>query len=167
MAVLSRLALFDLIIGAIIIVGALISAGAMALTITKGIQTHTYDVLRVYVDRIVLDILVPLVGGIALVFTGYRMIKTAEHSITIDRKKEIRNSTSITRNRVIDTVLSNDEKRIFNLIKESKGGALQSDIVVYTGFSKVKVHRILKSLENKELIRRGRFGITNKVMLKK
>ena len=37
--------------------------------------------------------------------------------------------------------------------------------MIKSGYSKVKAHRILKSLENKNLIRRGRFGITNKVML--
>ena len=167
MTVLSRIALVDLVVGAILIVGALISGGTLALTISRGMQTHTYDVFRAYVDRIVLDLAVPLIGGIALMFTGYKMVKEAESGIVTDAKREIRKNVDSTRDKVIDTVLAHDEKKIFNFIKESKGGVLQSDIVVQTGFSKVKVHRILKSLENKEIIRRGRFGITNKVMLRK
>ena len=167
MAVLSRLALTDLVVGALLIVGALISGGTLALTVSRGMQAHTYDVFRAYVDRIVLDLAVPLIGGIALMFTGYKMVKVAEYGIETDARREIRKNVDSTRNKVIDTVLTPDEKKIFNFIKESKTGVLQSDIVVQTGFSKVKVHRILKSLENKEIIRRGRFGITNKVMLRK
>ena len=112
MTVLSRLALIDLVVGAIRIVGALISGGTLALTISRGMQAHTYDVFRAYVDRLVLDLAVPLIGGIALIFTGYKMVKAAELGIVTDAKREIKKNVDSTRDRVIGTVLTPDEKKI-------------------------------------------------------
>jgi uncharacterized membrane protein len=71
------------------------------------------------------------------------------------------------KSKVMHNLLSPGEKRLVALISVTDGGVLQSDLVIKSGYSKVKVHRILKALETKEVIRRGRFGITNKVMLNK
>ena len=66
---------------------------------------------------------------------------------------------------MLRVLLSEDERRIVELVKGRPDGVLQSDLVIKTGYSKVKMHRILKSLENKGLVKRGRFGITNKVII--
>jgi len=50
-------------------------------------------------------------------------------------------------------------------VRSNPKGILQSDLVIKTGYSKVKVHRVLKKLEVNDLIRRGRSGITNKVFI--
>ena len=58
------------------------------------------------------------------------------------------------------------EKQIFEKIIESEGTIFQSDLVDKTGFTKVKVTRILDKLEGKKLIERKRRGMTNVVILK-
>ncbi len=61
--------------------------------------------------------------------------------------------------------LKEDEREVYKLIKENKGAMFQSEIVEKTGFSKIKISRILDRLENKGLIERKRRGMTNLVLL--
>ena len=62
--------------------------------------------------------------------------------------------------------LNGDEAKIMNLLLENKGNMFQSDIIEKTNLNKVKVTRILDSLEAQGLIERKRRGMTNIVMLK-
>jgi uncharacterized membrane protein len=116
----------------------------------------------------VFGVLIPLAGGIVLIMAGFRILKLdREHD-----KNEIISSSMKSavqqKEKILDVFLSKDEKTIMELLKkEPDGGALQSDLVIKTGYSKVKMHRILKSLEFKGLVKRGRFGITNKVLISK
>jgi uncharacterized membrane protein len=69
-------------------------------------------------------------------------------------------------NKTINTKdLNEDEMKIFNLILEEKT-IFQSLIVEQTGFTKVKVTRLLDKLEGKQLIERKRRGMTNVIILK-
>jgi hypothetical protein len=62
--------------------------------------------------------------------------------------------------------LSREEKIVFGRIIESQGTIFQSELVDKTGFTKVKVTRVLDKLEGKDLIERKRRGMTNVVILK-
>ena len=62
--------------------------------------------------------------------------------------------------------LNDDEKNVNNTIKNKSGSAYQSDIIKETGFSKVKVTRILDKLETSDIIERKRRGMTNIIVLK-
>jgi uncharacterized membrane protein len=64
---------------------------------------------------------------------------------------------------VVLRLLKPDERRVYNEIIESKGDILQNKIVLNSGLSKVRVTRILKRLEQKQLIKRERFGLTNRI----
>jgi len=61
--------------------------------------------------------------------------------------------------------LEGDERRIFEMVSR-KGSMYQGDILKETGFSKVKVSRILDGLEKKELVERKRRGMANLVVVK-
>jgi len=63
--------------------------------------------------------------------------------------------------------LKSEEKDIMNMILENNGSMFQSDIVDKSGFSKVKITRILDKLEGKGFIERRRRGMTNVIILKK
>lgn len=63
--------------------------------------------------------------------------------------------------------LNKEEAKIMNLLLENIGSMFQSEIVDKTGFNKVKITRILDSLEGQGLIERRRRGMTNIVLLKK
>ena len=58
------------------------------------------------------------------------------------------------------------EKKIYGLMKQNNGSMYQSDLIRETGFSKVKITRILDKMASKELIGRERRGMTNIVVLK-
>ena len=57
--------------------------------------------------------------------------------------------------------LSGDEKIVYGFIVEAGLEVLQSELVGVSGFSKVKVTRILNKLEGKSLIERKRKGMSN------
>ena len=53
-----------------------------------------------------------------------------------------------------------------NLLLKNKGNMYQTDIIQKTNLNKVKITRILDSLEAQNLIERKRRGMTNIVVLK-
>ena len=61
--------------------------------------------------------------------------------------------------------LAGDEKLVFEMVSR-KGSMYQGDILKETGFSKVKVSRVLDGLEKKELVERKRRGMANLVVVK-
>ena len=63
------------------------------------------------------------------------------------------------------TGLGKEEDLVFKIIFESNG-IYQSELVEKTGFSRVKITRILDKLESRELIERKRRGMTNFISLK-
>jgi uncharacterized membrane protein len=62
--------------------------------------------------------------------------------------------------------LTTDEKNALEKVIEAQGTIFQSDLVEKTGFTKVKVTRILDRLEGQGVIERKRRGMTNVVILK-
>lgn len=83
--------------------------------------------------------------------------------------KKIKNKETITPKKVnkkfLET-LNNEEKQVANIILESGGAIYQSDLVEKSNLNKVKVTRILDSLEAKNLVERKRRGMANIVLLK-
>lgn len=63
--------------------------------------------------------------------------------------------------------LPEDERRLFEIIESAGGEILQMNLVSSGEFSKSKVTRLLDKLENRELIKRERHGMTNMVRLTK
>ena len=62
--------------------------------------------------------------------------------------------------------LSNEENKVYEIIKAKEGSAYQTDLIRETGFSKVKITRILDRLEAKDILERKRRGMTNIIVLK-
>lgn len=62
--------------------------------------------------------------------------------------------------------LHEEEKKVYQIISDSDGSVFQNDIIAKTGFSKVKVSRILDRLETKDIVERRRRGMSNLVVLK-
>jgi uncharacterized membrane protein len=166
---MQNFAIASISVGVLLILACVVSAITILVALGSGsILIHTLSDIRSNVVRIVFGVLIPLAGGIVLIMAGFRILKLdREHD-----KNEIISSSMKSavqqKEKILDVFLSKDEKTIMELLKkEPDGGALQSDLVIKTGYSKVKMHRILKSLEFKGLVKRGRFGITNKVLISK
>ncbi len=62
--------------------------------------------------------------------------------------------------------LDNEEKKIYDMVKENEGAMYQSDIIKEIGLSKVNVTRLLDRMENKKVLERKRRGMTNLIVLK-
>jgi GTP-sensing pleiotropic transcriptional regulator CodY len=63
--------------------------------------------------------------------------------------------------------LDNYEKTIIKFILENKGETTQSKIVKNTGFSRVRIFRVLKKLEDKGIIIKEPYGMSNIIKLDK
>ena len=90
--------------------------------------------------------------GVSLLITSYRSEK-----VNVKEKTKIKQSLKS---------LQNDERKIYDLIINSDGFMFQNDLMSKTGFSKVKISRILDKLEMKGIVERRRRGMANIVVLK-
>jgi hypothetical protein len=71
---------------------------------------------------------------------------------------------TIKKRKNIGNLLEGEAKVLYEIIAE-KGEILQKDLVFESGFSKVKVTRILRKLSDKQLIIMKPWGNTNKVLV--
>lgn len=151
--------------GVILVVVSFIGGTTLVIAFAEGVIGHTITAIREQIERLVFDFGVPLIGGIILVFVGLRVMNLDNQLLTREANATSKNIAVKQKEQMLNVFLSGDEKKVINLIKADPEGSLQSDLVIKTGYSKVKMHRILKSLENKGVIKRGRFGITNRVLI--
>ncbi len=79
------------------------------------------------------------------------------------RKKEKKEITK----KVIDTMLTPEEKNVIKVLEENNDELTQSELVTRTRLSKVKVHRIIKRLESLKVVSKYPYGVTNKIKLEK
>ena len=63
-------------------------------------------------------------------------------------------------------LLTGDERTMFKAIMDSKGEALQKDLMQRTNMSNAKVSRVLEKLEQKGVVSKERYGSTNRVRIK-
>ena len=64
-------------------------------------------------------------------------------------------------------ILNDDEKKVYTLLKAEDGALLQSDLMEKSGFTKVKVSRVLDKLEGRGLVERKRRGMTNLIIIRR
>ncbi|HOI18507.1 MAG TPA: hypothetical protein PLX15_01440 [Candidatus Woesearchaeota archaeon] len=68
---------------------------------------------------------------------------------------------------VILKLLNNDERRVIKKIVENNGKVQQLEITYMQGFSKVKAHRIVESLVNKDIVTKEALGKIRLIRLDK
>jgi uncharacterized membrane protein len=101
-------------------------------------------------------VFVLLLSGIVLIIGGIALW-------SLTREKELKH----TREKLTDLLLLPDEKTVIQELRKSNGEMTQSQLVIKTGLSKVKVHRVVKSLTLKGIIKKYEYGLTNKIILEK
>ncbi len=162
---LRRFSVFIIGIGSLLVLVSVIKGVTMLITFFRGIPLYTQRDISVNVISVAFNFVIPFAGGVLLILSGITIMQMYEE---ISHRKIIKQSER-SRGKEVGTIinssLNQNEKAIVEIISSYPDGALQSDIVLKSGFSKVKVHRILKKLENRGLVKRGRFGITNRVIL--
>lgn len=103
----------------------------------------------------------------AALITGMSLMYVLLRSDNADLDLENSSKTAQDVYKTMENILSGDEKKIYSLIVEAGGELLQKDLIVASGFHKVKMTRTLDSLQNKGLLVRIKYGMNNKVILKK
>ena len=64
-------------------------------------------------------------------------------------------------------LLKHDERKVVSALMENNGEMFQNALVLKLALSKVKMTRLLVSLQDKQIIIKERHGLTNKIQLKK
>ena len=133
----------------------------IGLTCSHGPTCEMYSDLKVqtWISLIIVGIV--LLIGLFLIFA-----KESEKIIVKTRKikDEVAESKKEEKEENLK-LLNAEEKQLYNiLIKEES--MFQADLVDKSGFGKVKVSRILDSLEAKNLLERKRRGMNNIIILK-
>ncbi|MBU0957596.1 MAG: hypothetical protein KKF56_02165 [Nanoarchaeota archaeon] len=124
-------------------------------TCAHGPECTMYDTIRVQTGVSLAIIGIIVVIGLVIMFN-----KPAERIVV----KKIKEKT--VKRKINTNDLNGEEKKIIKVIEDSDGTIFQSDLVDNSGFSKVKISRILDKLENREIVERKRRGMTNVVVLK-
>jgi uncharacterized membrane protein len=106
------------------------------------------------------------IAGLILIIGLFLILSKENEKIVIRQIKPLKTLEAKKFNKKSLEGLDNEERKIMNLLLENKGNMFQSDIIQKTNLNKVKITRILDSLESQGLIERKRRGMTNIVMLK-
>ncbi len=69
------------------------------------------------------------------------------------------------RNELVLRLLTGDERVIFKVIADSGGMALQKDLIAKTKMSDAKVSRTIDKLVDKGLVKKERYGVTNRITI--
>ena len=69
--------------------------------------------------------------------------------------------------KIILPILKSDEKKVFEAVAKLGSGTRQKKIVEESGYSKAKVSKVLKNLQERGILRLERIGRTNKVHIEK
>ena len=97
-----------------------------------------------------------LLGSVISILAGLSLMDLLKKK----EKKELTKS-------IIDTMTTPEEKLVIKELEESDGELTQSELVKKTKLSKVKVHRLIKRLEQLKVVSKYPYGVTNKIKLEK
>lgn len=125
------------------------------LSCTMGPTCPMYNTASVQMWVSLSIVAVVFIIGIVIMFTK------PQEKIVIRKIKEKEQKIKVNLNG-----LDKEEKAVLKSVQDGNGAIFQSDIVDKTGFSKVKVTRILDRLEGRQLLERKRRGMTNVVVLR-
>ena len=106
------------------------------------------------------------IAGIVLIIGLFMIFSKESEKIIIKKIQPLKSLEPKKFNKKSLENLDNEEKNIMNLLLENKGNMYQMDIIEKTNLNKVKITRILDSLESQGFIERKRRGMANIVMLK-
>lgn len=154
-----------IVTGVFLIMIAAVRGATTIIALVKGLSLTNYSNIRLAIINTLFNFIAPIAGGVLLILSGIMLLNMHQSTLTRQITNNARRRITHERLKILDTFLNEGEKKILNIIKEQNGRVLQSELMGLSGYSKVKVHRILKKLEAQDIIRRSRFGITNSVML--
>lgn len=105
-------------------------------------------------------------GSVLGIINGYTAPGRNTYSQPLRETRSNKHATNISLPKNL-SLLKSEEKRLYELVEEAGGAIFQADLVEKSGFSKVKVTRLLDRLEGLGIIERKRRGMTNMVILRR
>jgi uncharacterized membrane protein len=99
---------------------------------------------------------------LGILFTGAVFLVNGYFLLKHLRRKENKE----TKRFVISSLLTEDEKTVYDELVKRDGEATQKQLSTLTGFSAVRTYRVLQRLESKKIIKSFPFGMTKKIVLK-
>ncbi|MCL5679766.1 MAG: hypothetical protein M1465_00255 [Candidatus Marsarchaeota archaeon] len=159
-----KLAIITTSAGAVLLIISVIRGIMMLVALSSGIPIHTLRDLSFGVINFAFDFAIPFVGGIILIAAGLALLDIEFDKVKSESKSAVKKIARNHEMKVTGKMLNSGDKAILSIISD-KGSVLQSDLVSLSGFSKVKVHRIVRKFENIGIVKVTRFGITNRVVL--
>jgi len=164
------LATVVLSISCFVIANALIKTHPVSITIEDGTPT-VIQVPAVYGEIEVLTLVVTSwIAGISAMYLYFESSKktwvvpekpmaTQEHVDSIPKLKDLETINTALK------VLREPGKQVLEIIVNKGGEMLQKDLYLETNFSKAKISRTLRELENRNIIQRRQYGGTKKIVL--
>jgi uncharacterized membrane protein len=108
-----------------------------------------------------------IVVGVVLII-GLFLIFSKENEKIIVKTKKVKDEVALAKKEEVEKnlkLLSKEEKELYKILS-SEGSMFQADLVEKSQMGKVKVSRLLDSLESKNIIERKRRGMNNIVVVK-
>ncbi|MFH1752230.1 MAG: hypothetical protein ABH821_04815 [archaeon] len=146
-----------LILGLILVVGFLYTVFTVVTLLGVGVHDETCSLQESCPHEEQLNTMyavLPLFASIALLVGAGTYYLMAEK---IENKDKSLKTTS----QIILKFLNADEKRVVNKLIENKGKILQAEITRLEGMTKLKAHRTIQRLIDKQVIRKEGLGKTN------
>jgi len=85
----------------------------------------------------------------------------------VNKNKGIKNKGNLSNEKKILRFLNPSEQKIIEILLKKGGEMMQSQISKIEGMTKLKVHRAIKSLEEKNIVESEHYGKTKKISLTK
>jgi uncharacterized membrane protein len=108
---------------------------------------------------------VPIVAAVASLSVGLLAYLAVFPEIKLEQKPQPSSQAKLQTLDAVKRVLKDDERKVIELIINTGGSMLQSDIARQTGFSRVKTHRILYRLSTRGIIVAQKHYNTYKITL--
>lgn len=144
----------------VILVLKLFAAQPIQITLESGREITTESLEYYSLSEVLVLVVSAFLMGVSAVFLFYNsdmdMIKEKGSSVRVSKGPDYG---------IVLSLLRDDERKVVSLLRDSKGEILQNALVNRMGLSKVKVARLVFSLERKGLIVKERHGLTNRIML--
>lgn len=136
-----------------VIAGKLLAPQPVQLLLEDGRAVPVVGTVFFDFDEVILLVAFAWLGGACLAYLYLVGEGERENKPTLDKNEIIK-------------LLDGDEKKLYARIAE-RGEVLQKDLVLEGEFNRVKITRLLNKLEEKGLVLRIKYGMTNKIIPKK
>ncbi|MGB9914146.1 MAG: helix-turn-helix transcriptional regulator [Candidatus Bathyarchaeales archaeon] len=131
-----------------------------------GTPVTTQNPAVLYFGALFVILIVLIIISIAglVYFAAFPAIKTATPSVSVATENPVLQNTITPYASVIKT-LTDEERRIIEVLKVHDGKYLQKYLRKEAGLSRLKTHRILVRLAERGIVKLEKFGNTNQVVL--